>query len=66
MDMKRDYYEDVQFFRSKVILFWFFILMVLLALFPLFLSLSLRLCVRQLLLLLQGMFLSPDRRFSSA
>lgn len=34
MDMKRDYYEDVQFFSSGVTLFWFVILMAFLALFP--------------------------------
>jgi branched-chain amino acid transport system permease protein len=34
MDMKRDYYEDVQFFSSGVTLFWFIILMAFLALFP--------------------------------
>jgi len=34
MDMKRDYYEDVQFFRSGVTLFWFIILIAFLALFP--------------------------------
>jgi len=34
MDMKRDYYEDVQFFRSGVTLFWFIVLMAFLALFP--------------------------------
>ena len=34
MDMKRDYYEDVQFFTSGVVFFWFMILMVFLALFP--------------------------------
>ncbi len=34
MDMKRDYYEDVQFFRSGVTVFWFIILMAFLALFP--------------------------------
>jgi branched-chain amino acid transport system permease protein len=32
--MKRDYYEDVQFFRSGVTLFWFIVLMAFLALFP--------------------------------
>ena len=26
MDMKRDYYEDIQLFKSGVILFWFFVL----------------------------------------
>ena len=34
MDMKRDYYEDVQFFRSGVTVFWFVILISFLALFP--------------------------------
>ena len=34
MDMKRDYYEDVQFFRSGVSLFWFIVLIAFLALFP--------------------------------
>ena len=34
MDMKRDYYEDVQLFTSGVIVFWFCVLMVFLALFP--------------------------------
>jgi branched-chain amino acid transport system permease protein len=34
MDMKRDYYEDVHFFRSGVTLFWFIVLMAFLALFP--------------------------------
>jgi len=34
MDMKRDYYEDVQFFSSGVTLFWFIILIAFLALFP--------------------------------
>jgi branched-chain amino acid transport system permease protein len=34
MDMKRDYYEDVQFFRSGVTLFWFIVLMAFLALYP--------------------------------
>jgi branched-chain amino acid transport system permease protein len=36
MDMKRDYYEDVQFFRSGVSLFWFIVLIAFLALFPFF------------------------------
>jgi branched-chain amino acid transport system permease protein len=36
MDMKRDYYEDVQLFTSGVIVFWFCALMVFLAVFPLF------------------------------
>jgi branched-chain amino acid transport system permease protein len=34
MDMKRGYYEDVQFFSSGVTVFWFIILMAFLALFP--------------------------------
>ena len=34
MDMKRDYYEDVQFFRSGVTLFWFIALLAFLAVFP--------------------------------
>lgn len=34
MDMKRDYYEDVQLFSSGVIVFWFVVLIVFLALFP--------------------------------
>jgi branched-chain amino acid transport system permease protein len=34
MDMKRDYYEDVQFFTSCVVFFWFMVLMAFLALFP--------------------------------
>src|SRR5512137_2634125 len=34
MDMKRDYYEDVQFFSSGVTLFWFLVLIGFLALFP--------------------------------
>ncbi|MCK5542175.1 MAG: branched-chain amino acid ABC transporter permease [Desulfobacterales bacterium] len=36
MDMKRDYYEDVQLFSSKVVIFWFAILIAVLYLFPLF------------------------------
>jgi branched-chain amino acid transport system permease protein len=36
MDMKRDYYEDVQLFSSKVVIFWFTVLIALLYLFPLF------------------------------
>ncbi len=36
MDMKRDYYEDVQYFTSPVIVFWFALLIVFLAVFPLF------------------------------
>ena len=34
MDIKRDYYEDVQLFSSGVVVFWFIALMVFLALFP--------------------------------
>ena len=34
MDMKRDYYEDVQLFRSGVVVFWFIILGLGLTLFP--------------------------------
>ncbi|MBW2029356.1 MAG: branched-chain amino acid ABC transporter permease [Deltaproteobacteria bacterium] len=34
MDMKRDYYEDVQLFGSKGTVFWFVALMLFLALFP--------------------------------
>jgi len=34
MDMKRDYYEDVQLFTSGVVLFWFILLGVFLALYP--------------------------------
>jgi branched-chain amino acid transport system permease protein len=34
MDMKRSYYEDVQLFTSRVIVFWFMVLLVFLALFP--------------------------------
>jgi branched-chain amino acid transport system permease protein len=34
MDMKRHYYEDVRFFTSGVVVFWFIILMGFLALFP--------------------------------
>jgi branched-chain amino acid transport system permease protein len=34
MDMKRDYYEDVQFFSSGVTLFWFLVLLAFLGLFP--------------------------------
>ena len=36
MDMKRDYYEDVQFFTSGTIAFWLSILVVGLILFPFF------------------------------
>ena len=34
MDMKRDYYEDVQLFSSGVVVFWFLVLIAALALFP--------------------------------
>jgi branched-chain amino acid transport system permease protein len=34
MDMKRDYYEDVQFFTSGVVVFWFAAFMAFLAAFP--------------------------------
>ena len=34
MDMKRDYYEDVQLFSSGVVLFWFLILIAFLAALP--------------------------------
>ena len=34
MDMKRDYYEDVQLFSSGVVVFWFMLLILFLALFP--------------------------------
>lgn len=34
MDMKRDYYEDVQLFSSGVVVFWFIVLVAFLALFP--------------------------------
>ncbi len=34
MDMKRDYYEDVRLFGSKVVLFWFLVLIAFLAFFP--------------------------------
>ena len=34
MDMKRDYYEDVQLFSSGVVFFWFFLLGIGLLLFP--------------------------------
>lgn len=34
MDMKRDYYEDVQLFSSGVVVFWFILLIVFLAAFP--------------------------------
>ena len=34
MDMKRHYYEDVQLFTSGVIVFWFSVFLVFLALFP--------------------------------
>lgn len=35
MDMKRDYYEDVQFFTSGVVLFWFVMLILFLLAYPL-------------------------------
>ena len=34
MDMKRDYYEDVQLFSSGVVLFWFLLLLAFLAILP--------------------------------
>ncbi|MEJ2723812.1 MAG: branched-chain amino acid ABC transporter permease [Deltaproteobacteria bacterium] len=34
MDIKRDYYEDVQLFSSGVVAFWFIALIIFLALFP--------------------------------
>ena len=34
MDMKRSYYEDIQFFSSGVALFWFVVLLAFLAVFP--------------------------------
>jgi branched-chain amino acid transport system permease protein len=34
MDMKRNYYEDVQLLSSGVVIFWFFISIIFLALFP--------------------------------
>jgi branched-chain amino acid transport system permease protein len=34
MDMKRNYYEDVQLFTSGVVMFWFLVLMAFLACFP--------------------------------
>ncbi len=34
MDMKRDYYEDVQLFTSKVTVFWFVLFLAFLAAFP--------------------------------
>lgn len=36
MDMKRDYYEDVQLFTSGVVVFWLSVLVVFFALFPFF------------------------------
>ena len=36
MDMKRDYYEDVQLFSSGVVLFWFLLLLAFLAALPFF------------------------------
>ena len=38
MDMKRNYYEDVQFFSSKVVLIWFLALLIFLAVSPHFLK----------------------------
>jgi branched-chain amino acid transport system permease protein len=38
MDMKKDYYEDVQLFSSKVVIFWFIILIGFLYLLPFFVS----------------------------
>ena len=37
MDMKRDYYEDVQLFKSGVVLFWTAVFLILLFTFPLYL-----------------------------
>lgn len=34
MDMKRDYYEDIQLFSSRVVVFWFAVLIISLAVFP--------------------------------
>lgn len=34
MDMKRDYYEDVQLFSTGVVRFWFLLLLIFLAVFP--------------------------------
>lgn len=34
MDMKRSYYEDVEFFTSKVVAFWFFVLVAFLISYP--------------------------------
>jgi branched-chain amino acid transport system permease protein len=36
MDMKRDYYEDIELFSSGVVFFWFAVLILFLALFPFF------------------------------
>ena len=36
MDMKRNYYEDVQLFTSPVVVLWFVVLIGFLYLFPLF------------------------------
>jgi branched-chain amino acid transport system permease protein len=36
MDMKRNYYEDVELFTSKAVIFWFVVLISVLYLFPLF------------------------------
>ncbi len=38
MDMKRSYYEDIELFKSGVILFWTIILLLVLFTFPLYLS----------------------------
>ncbi|MFZ5571210.1 MAG: branched-chain amino acid ABC transporter permease [Thermodesulfobacteriota bacterium] len=38
MDMKRDYYEDVRFFSSGVVAFWFAALLLMLCLLPFFLK----------------------------
>ncbi len=38
MDMKRDYYEDIELFKSNVILFWTIALLVFLFTFPLYVS----------------------------
>src|SRR4030065_2331451 len=38
MDMKRAYYEDIELFKSGVILFWTIVFLILLFTFPLYLS----------------------------
>ena len=38
MDMKRDYYEDVQFLKDHVQKFWFVVLILALAVLPLFIQ----------------------------